>query len=196
MFHIVHHLLSQSCTTVGHLLFWKSPHVQLVGGKIVTAMVAEDYITIIYNIVLPGSLKPLWCLNWRVIGWVRRWTQKAGLAFFFASPCLFSSPRSPLSLALQPMLSSALGAGAGLGDSPWAVGGGPAHHLLAPLAVAGLLQAPAGRFNWQRTGGDGGEEAAAAVHGESQVHRWLQHHLQDEVQWQINDHRFLVLWCI
>lgn len=49
-------------------------------------------------------------------------------------------------------------------DSSRAVGGGPAHHLLAPLTVAGLLQAPASRLNWQRAGGDGCQEAAAAVH--------------------------------
>lgn len=33
--------------------------VQLFSGRIVTAVVVEDYVVIIYNTVLPGSLKPL-----------------------------------------------------------------------------------------------------------------------------------------
>lgn len=100
---------------------------------------------------------------------------------FLASPCVSSSLRSPLSCAPADA-SSALGPGAGVRDSSRAAGGGATHHLLAPLAVAGLLQAAACRLDWQCARGDGGEEAAAAVHRESQVHRGLQHHLQDEAR--------------
>lgn len=100
-----------------------------------------------------------------------------------SSPCFSSSLWSPLSCTAADA-SSALGAGAGVRDSSSAVGRGPTHHLLSPLTVAGLLQAAACRLNWQRAGGDGREEATAAVHWQSQVHRGLQHHLQDEAHGQ------------
>ena len=69
-----------------------------------------------------------------------RWTRAA------LQPSLssFSSLSVSLSSLARTAGPSVLGPGAGVGDAPGAVCGGPAHHLLAPLPVAGLLEAPAG----------------------------------------------------
>lgn len=52
-----------------------------------------------------------------------------------------------------------------------------ADHLLAPLPVAGLLQSAAFGLDGQEAGGQGGQEAAAAVHRQGQVHGRFQHDL-------------------
>lgn len=45
-----------------------------------------------------------------------------------------------------------------------------ANHLLPPLPVAGLLQSAAFGLDRQKAGGQGSQEAAAAVNGQCQVH--------------------------
>ena len=96
------------------------------------------------------------------------WWQGEGL--YSVLPSARSSPHTVLEF------SSVLGARAGAGDPCWALG--LAHHLLTPLPLAGLLEAPAGGLYGQRAGGHGGQQAAAAVHGEGEVHGGLHHHLQ------------------
>lgn len=78
---------------------------------------------------------------------------------------------------------SALGAGAGMRDWPRVLWGrGSAHHLLAPLTLAGFLQASSRCLNWQCARRDGGKQAATAVNRESQIHRRLQQHLQEKAE--------------
>jgi len=136
----------------GHLVFPVSPC-----GPAVTAVVVEDDMRGARAAYTDES--PDW-----------RWTPKLGSIFWFCPSSPLSSQWSPLSCrrVLSP------------GKRSWRRGSPPAHHLLAPLAAAGLLQAPAGRLDGQGTRGHGGQEAAAAVHGESQGDGGLQHHLQEE----------------
>ncbi len=77
------------CSSSGLL---QSPRA-VFSGKTVTAMVVEDYIIIISIIVLPGSLKPLWCLNWRVLGW--------GWSFYLIFLAVVTSCRGVLSPGSQ-----------------------------------------------------------------------------------------------
>lgn len=133
---------------IGHSAFCRSIPpicVHLFSGKIVTAVVVKHYRAILRNTVLPGSLEAT------VVHELKSHSMGMSLVHL------------PASSALRP--------GAGLGDSLRAGGGSSAHHLLAPLALAGLLQSTASCLNWQRARGEGSQQAAAAVHGESQVHR-------------------------
>lgn len=93
------------------------PTCTLLSGKTVTAVVFKHYMTL--NTVLPGSWKPLRCVNWRFL-------EHGGML-----SVLDASRRR----------SSALRAGAGLRDSLRAGRAGSAHHLLAPLPapLAGFL---------------------------------------------------------
>lgn len=110
-----------------------------------TAVVVKHYRAILRNTVLPGSLKAT------VVHELKSLSMGMSLVHL------------PASSALRPR--------AGLGDSLRAGGGGSAHHLLAPLTLGGLLQTAASCLNWQRARGKGCQQAAAAVHRESQVHR-------------------------
>ncbi len=56
---------------------------------------------------------------------------------------------------------------------------GPSHHLLTPLSVTGLLETPSCGLYGQGTGSDSSQQTAATVHRQSQVHRRLQHHLEE-----------------
>ena len=71
---------------------------------------------------------------------------------FLLSFLLLHCPSFPLQPPPPSCLCSVLlGPRVRVWDAPRAVAMGPAHHLLAPLAVAGLLEAPASGLNGQST---------------------------------------------
>ena len=84
--------------------------------------------------------------------------------------CCFSLSLSLLCFVLF-LIHSLSGAVVWIEDPSRAVGRVSSHHLLTPLAAAGLLQAAACGLNGQHAGGKRCRQATAAVHRQGEIHR-------------------------